>query len=214
MNIMILANGPTSELPDLLSYTEDDSYWIGVDRGVYVLLQQGITPKRAFGDFDSLTPAENEWLSHYTLPFSTYPQEKGKTDLEIALDWAIGKQPEKITVFGATGGRMDHMLINVQMLLKGLRAGIIMQLVDKRNIVALCQPGTYRIEKEPSFSYVSFLPFTSEIKGLTLHGFKYPLENKTVQWASSLCISNELVANEGTFSFTDGLLLVIKSKDD
>ena len=58
-----------------------------------------------------------------------------------------------------------------------------------------------------------YIPFSSEVNGLTLKDFYYPLENKTVQWGSTRCISNQLMKQEGTFSFTQGILIMIKTTE-
>jgi thiamine pyrophosphokinase len=47
-----------------------------------------------------------------------------------------------------------------------------------------------------------------------LEGFKYPLKNRHIFFGSTLCISNELIYDFGTYSFTNGILLVIRSCDD
>ena len=73
--------------------------------------------------------------------------------------------------------------------------------------------GTHIIEENKDFPYVSFVPVTEIEEGITLLGFKYPLINKTIEWGSTLCISNELVKEKGTFSFTSGILMVIRSTD-
>ena len=41
MNISIMAGGPTEFLPDLHIYKEHTDIWVGVDRGVLVLLEHG-----------------------------------------------------------------------------------------------------------------------------------------------------------------------------
>ena len=43
------------------------------------------------------------------------------------------------------------------------------------------------------------MPVTEIVEGITLLGFKYPLTNKKIEWGSTLCISNELVEEKGTF---------------
>ncbi|MFK4998029.1 hypothetical protein ACI2OX_13400 [Bacillus sp. N9] len=60
---------------------------------------------------------------------------------------------------------------------------------------------------------MSFLPLSSEVWGLSLRGFKYPLMNKYVPFGSSLCISNELLQQTGTFSFEKGILMMVRSAD-
>jgi thiamine pyrophosphokinase len=213
MHIIILANGPEIDYPNVLSFQQSDAVWVGVDRGVYYLLRKGITPNYSFGDFDSLTEEETKWLSSHSLHAEIYPSEKDQTDLEIAIDWAVAQNPKEVTVLGATGGRLDHALINIQLLLKGFERNIKMSIVDKQNIVSLVSPGSYTIHKEKLFKYVSFIPFTNSVEGLTLKGFKYLLENECIRWGSSLCISNELVEEKGCYSFLNGILIMVKSRD-
>ena len=52
------------------------------------------------------------------------------------------------------------------------------------------------------------------VENLTLLGFKYPLSNRHISFGSTLCISNELISEYGTYSFTSGILLTIRSKDN
>jgi thiamine pyrophosphokinase len=61
--------------------------------------------------------------------------------------------------------------------------------------------------------YISFLPMTLAVTNLTLDGFKFPLKDRHISMGSTLCISNELISDYGTFSFSKGILLVIRSDD-
>ncbi|WP_028398970.1 thiamine diphosphokinase [Ectobacillus panaciterrae] len=212
MIIHILAGGPTDHHPDLALYEKEEVVWAAVDRGVYHLLQKGIGPYAAFGDYDSVTDDELQWMKQQT-NLQIVPKEKNETDLELAINWAVSQNPKCIRIFGATGGRLDHALANVQMLVKGLQKPIDMQLIDHKNEITLKRAGTYSIAKSDAFPYVSFLPLTETVTGITLNGFKYPLLKKTIEWGSTLCISNELVEEKGTFSFATGILMVIRSTD-
>ena len=69
------------------------------------------------------------------------------------------------------------------------------------------------MEKIDHLKYISFIPMTTSVENLTLTGFKYPLNNEHISFGSTLCISNELITNLGTYSFTKGILLVIRSAD-
>lgn len=213
MNIIIVAGGPEEKHPDFSCFPVDDSVWVGVDRGVYLLLKKGIKPSYAFGDFDSLDSREREWIFSYELPLFEYDSEKDKTDLELALEWALAEQPEGITLLGATGGRLDHELANIQLLLLGLERSVPIEIRDIQNSISLKAPGTYEAVNEPEYPYHSFLPFNGPVKGLSLSGFKYPLEQQYLPMGSTLCISNELVNKSGTYSFSDGILMFIKSHD-
>ncbi|MGF9965559.1 thiamine diphosphokinase [Bacillus rhizoplanae] len=213
MIIHILAGGPVECCADFSKYESEQVVWAAVDRGVYRLLQHGIIPQVAFGDYDSVTEEELVWMQKQKQDLHIVPKEKDQTDLEIAINWAVEQEPEQIRIFGATGGRLDHSLANIQMLLKGLRANINMSIVDYKNEIFIKESGAYTIEKNSSFPYISFVPVTEIVTGITLRGFKYPLTDKKIEWGSTLCISNELVAEKGTFSFTSGILMVIRSTD-
>ncbi|OJD63802.1 thiamine diphosphokinase [Bacillus sp. NH11B] len=213
MIVHILAGGPVEYCADFSRYENEEVVWAAVDRGVYRLLKSGITPAIAFGDYDSVTEDELAWMRQQTNELHIVPREKDQTDLEIAISWALEQKPKLIRMFGATGGRLDHGLANIQMLLKGLAAEIEMCIVDNKNEITVKKVGTHIIEENENFPYVSFVPVTETVKGITLRGFKYSLTNKTIEWGSTLCISNELIVEKGTFSFTSGILMMIRSTD-
>jgi thiamine pyrophosphokinase len=213
MQIHIVAGGPVEYIPDLSRYNNESIFWIGVDRGLYYLLQQGITPILGIGDFDSVSTKEFEWMQKQCEHLQISVAEKDQTDIELALEWALEKKPAKIKVFGATGGRLDHELANIQLLYKGLNSSTTVEIIDKQNILSLYKPGTYLVEKTNIFKYISFLPFTNKVQGITLEGFKYPLFQRNITTGTTLCISNEIINESGTFSFIDGILIMVKSKD-
>ncbi len=215
MIIHIVAGGPGGELPDLRRHNGEDVVWVGVDSGVYKLLSLNIEPAYAFGDFDSISKEQFRLIKNTTKNIHIFQPEKDVTDLEIALDWALKQNPRAIKIFGATGGRIDHFLANIQLLTRPVLAGrkLPVEIIDKTNIIYAKGPGTHLIKRLQDKKYVSFIPATPVVKGLTLKGFKYPLVNGDVSFGSTLCISNELISEEGTFSFTEGILLVVRSSD-
>ena len=213
MKISILAGGPTPYLPPLVDVPMDAHIWVGVDRGVFTLLEKGMEPHVAFGDFDSVSPREWQLISSRVEEVNRYRPEKDETDLELALNWAAEQDPEDITIYGATGGRLDHFMGNVQLLLKDDLKGISVRLVDSLNEMYIKRPGEHGVETNPRYTYISFVPISPIVQGLTLSGFKYPLTNRNIYWGSTLCISNELIQSHGTFSFSDGIIMVIRSND-
>ncbi|MEH7502374.1 thiamine diphosphokinase [Neobacillus drentensis] len=215
MIINILAGGPEGLLPDLSEYLVDDAFWVGVDRGVYHLLKRNITPAIAFGDFDSVSSEELMFIEDRVTELKKFKPEKDETDMELALNWALDQNPSIIRLFGATGGRLDHLFANVHLLLNQFKekksANIC--LIDRYNIIFIKEPGSYHIEKMNSKKYISFVPLTLNVRNLTLEGFKFPLKNHHISLGSTLCISNELISDYGTFSFSEGILIVIRSHD-
>jgi len=215
MKINIVAGGPLELIPSLELFNGQQSVWVGVDRGVYYLMESGILPERAFGDFDSVSEEELEMIERKVPQLNKFKPEKDETDMELALNWAIEQEPESITIFGATGGRLDHLMANVQLLVKPviLQSGIQIELIDKYNTVYVKEPGSYKVARNEDLKYISFLPVTPSVSGMTLENFKYPLKDRHIPLGSTLCISNELIGDHGTFSFSEGILLVVRSRD-
>ncbi|CEG26778.1 thiamine diphosphokinase [Bacillus sp. B-jedd] len=214
MIINIMGGGPAKLIPPLSSFLGPEDRWVGVDRGTAELIDRGIEPYAAFGDFDSVTEEQLVLFKASIRNLKKVNPEKDETDMELALQWAINEKPGKIRLFGATGGRIDHFLANLHLMQKfsGVEDSPEIEMIDICNTVLIKPPGTYRLEKEAK-KYISFLPGTGEVSGLTLKGFKYPLENRHIPAGSTLCISNELIGDNGTFSFSKGILIIIRSDD-
>lgn len=208
----IVAGGPENEIPDLVTHASNEEQWIGVDRGALYLLDRGITPTAAVGDFDSVS--REEWLriSEAVPDHVQFPSEKNETDLEIALSKAVVHQPEAIYIYGATGGRLDHFFGAVTLLLKA-ELPCPVYIVDKQNEISVHFPGTTEIVQDETLPFVSFFAAGEKVEGLTLEGFKYPLADYTIQQGSSRCVSNELLEKKGVFSFHSGILMMIRSRD-
>lgn len=211
--VAIMGNGPVELIPDLSMYKDNIDVWIGADKGALTLIEHNIPLDYAVGDFDSINDSEKAIVKEFANSYKVYPSEKDQTDLEIALSKAYELQPQKIYLFGVTGGRLDHALINIQLLYSILNQDIRGIIIDNQNKLELTMPGRYIIEQNNNYPNISFIPYTQNVKCLTLEGFYYPLVSKSISWGSTLCISNKLLSKSGTFSYKEGILLLIKSRD-
>ena len=139
--------------------------------------------------------------------------EKDDTDTEYAIREAIRRGAMEIVVIGATGTRIDDVLGNISLLGIGLEEQIKISLVDEHNRIRMInQPLTIR-KAEQYGKYVSLIPFSEKVSGVTLRGLKYPLTDYTMGGFNSLGISNEIVSDEASISLSSGQLIVIESKD-
>lgn len=211
--IGIIANGPVQYVPDLKQYESKIDLWIGVDRGTLKLIENNIKIDYAVGDFDSINDKQKAIISQYVKTLDEYPSKKNETDLEIAIQKAFELRPRKIFLFGVTGGRIDHTIINIQLLETILERNIRGIIVDKWNYVELTKRGTHSIIKNEQFPYISFIPYTDNVEGITLSGFYYPLNDYRLQKGSTRCISNALNSSKGTLSYKKGKLLIVQSTD-
>ncbi|WP_419884486.1 thiamine diphosphokinase [Paenibacillus sp. B-A-8] len=208
--IVIFAGGELS--PDYFDLLDEDDFIIGADQGALFLISHGYTPDIAVGDFDSVSPEalqDIENLSKKTVTCDAV--NKDLTDSEMALDIAIDQQPDSILLLGVTGTRIDHSLASIQMMTRALQRQINCYVMDTHNYITLT--GSQAVINDLGYTYVSLLPLTPEVSGITLEGFQYPLTDATLKLGQSLGVSNKLISSSGTVSIRSGLLLIIQSKD-
>lgn len=185
---------------------------IGADRGALFLIEHGIRPDLSVGDFDSITPEELAKVQAMSGKIiECDPVDKNLTDTELAFDLALEQSPESILIMGASGTRLDHTLANIHMLIRGLQHHIPCSILDKNNYITLT--GSSCVVEDRGFKYVSLLPLTTEVTGIELEGFEYPLHNASLRMGQSLGVSNRLSEDKGIVHIEGGLLLIIQSKD-
>ncbi|MNO24652.1 Thiamine pyrophosphokinase [compost metagenome] len=208
--VVIFAGGDLSA--EYLSLLDEEDFVIGADRGALFLITHGIAPDISVGDFDSVPPEALQQIEAGSKKTITCdPVDKDLTDSEMALDLALGTQPESILLFGVTGTRIDHTLASIQMMTRALQRQVRCSLMDTHNFITLT--GSQAEIQDLGYTYVSLLPLTPEVTGITLEGFQYPLTGATLKLGQSLGVSNILTADHGTVSIESGLLLIIQSKD-
>lgn len=210
--IGIIAGGPKQFVPPLKLYHEIN-YWIGVDAGNKTLLENEIKADLAIGDFDSISYEMQQLIRKNSHRFEYFSSDKNETDLELAIHEALKLSPKKVYIFQATGGRLDHEWMNIYLLKQFAELNIDAWIVDNQNMLTIKQPGYYELERDDRFSYISFLPISNEVIGLTLKGFRYELTDCNIKLGSSLTVSNEWNEKKGTYLFKDGILFIIKSRD-
>lgn len=216
MKRCLIITGGKLDLSFAASFLEQEKFHkiIAVDAGMEAAKALGLDPDMIVGDFDTVKP---EILEYYRkqehIVWDTHQPEKDETDTELALMKAQATGCTQVVVLGATGGRMDHMLGNLHLLFPCLQKGIDAYMLDAQNRIYLIDGERTFCRNELWGKYISFLPLTQEVKGITLTGFKYPLTDKDIEIGTSLCISNELAGEEGAITFRDGVLIVVESHD-
>lgn len=212
MKVVLVAGGPADELPDLAAWP--DAAYIGVDAGTVRLMENGIAPSWAVGDFDSVTPEEYGEIEKLFPGITRVASEKDETDTELALEKAMEFQPETVIITGVTGGRLDHYMSALHAIYSYQRnfPAVYFLLVNHKNRIRFLTPGCHRVKRDERYRFISFYPFAETVEGLTLESFKYEVENESVAFGSTRFISNEL-EGEGTVSFAKGSCIMIESAD-
>lgn len=214
MKTLLVASG-TVEDAFALAYQKEQQfdYHIAVDGGMSFFYRNGQIPDLLVGDFDS---AEQEVLDFFIkkqVPFERHKPQKDATDTELALCRALDRGSTEIHILGGTGTRLDHTLGNIRVLGLALERKIPCYLVNATNRIRLVQHEAVLQREEQFGKYVSILPFTTALKGLTLRGFQYPLEQAVMEGYHALGASNEIVSPQAVISIVDGVAIVIESKD-
>lgn len=216
MKRFLLVSGGKTEDDFAKEYVGREKFdvYMAADSGMEFYYRNHLKPDIIVGDFDSVT---GEALSFFKeqegILFRELNPMKDDTDTESALRLAIEMGANEIVILGATGSRLDHVLGNIELLGIGLQQKVAITIVDKYNRIRMLDTGI-RIRKEEQFGkYVSLIPYTETVEGLTLTGMKYPLEDFTLRGFCSLGISNEIVDEEAEIRFCKGILIEIESRD-
>lgn len=183
---------------------------IAADSGISHAKALGVTPELWVGDFDSSPP---ELVEHYNhVEKLTFERQKDETDGSLAIKAALERGADEIVLLGPTGGtRFDHSL------------GILFEMLawHEQGVQVFASTGDEeywpivdeRVELElPKGCLFSILGLTP-LRGLTIEGAKYPLQNIDVEFGSTHTLSN-VVERNLNINITSGRAIIIARPKD
>lgn len=207
---------------------------IAADRGLEFFLDYLILPDVVIGDFDSLSEDGKNFLEmqNEDIPYGGMLEwklqkgegkvvevvrlrpEKDDSDTQSAMNYAIQNGAKEIVILGVTGNRVDHLMANFGLLILAQKQDTEVALADRYNYMKFIPSGTILKKAEQFGKYVSFFPLGGDVTGLTLEGFKYPLDKYHLTTADSgLTVSNEISEEYAKVTYESGTLLMIMSRD-
>lgn len=209
--VVVIANGAVRDVEFCRRQIKGEDYIICADGGLRHALAMGIRPHLVVGDGDSLHAGLRRQLERLQLELLQYPEiNQEKSDLELALNYAVTLEPEEIVVYGALGGeRVDHAFINILLLSIPFNKGIRSKIIDGRQEIQL-------MDRELAVTgqagdYLSLFALTPTATGVATEGLKYPLYKETLYFASSRGLSNQFTGTTARVTAESGLLLVVKN---
>lgn len=214
--VVICAGGPVDELADLEQFKSDDEVvFIGADKGAIYMINEGINPDVAVGDFDSISRKEFSDLEISVPLVKVTPAEKDETDTDLALAQSLDFNPQQVLLTGVTGGRLDHFTAVLHSVYKFQLDNPKIKFIirNKWNEIRFLVPGTTPLLKDHHFPFVSFFAFQGIVKQITLTGMKYNVKKETIEIGNSRFTSNEVLDEQGSIFFTSGICLLIRSSD-
>ena len=97
---------------------------LAADGGYRALYSLGYTPDLLLGDFDSL----GDLPLPPDLPVLRFPARKDDTDTGLALRHGLDRGFRDFALYGCAGGRVDHLLANLQSMARISRLGATIRL--------------------------------------------------------------------------------------
>jgi len=212
MEVTVVTNGYIGNVKILKSAIKNSDYIICADGAAKYLMNLDIYPHLLVGDLDSISDDALKWIEKSRINIEKFPVKKDMTDTELAIEFALQKSPNTITIVGAIGSRMDHSLGNIMLLYKIHKMGVKARIINEVNDITITD-STINIEGNVGQT-ISIIPIGGNVKGVTLEGLEYPLNNHNIDLGSSLGISNKLIKRNATISVKEGILLVVKVYDE
>ena len=172
------------------------------DGGANICYELNLRPKEIYGDLDSIKDEVKKFYQEKDVEFIKFQVEKDYTDSELVLN-EIQNKYDVIYCIAGLGGSIDHELTNINLLDKYSN---LIFISEKEKI--------FKIDSNYKFNNmintkISFIIFSDKVKGLTLKGFKYNIENLDIKKGEARCISNVIVENEANLLIKSGSLLCV-----
>lgn len=205
--IVIFANG---EIPDIekarLLLRRDDTI-ICADGGTRYALALDVRPNLIIGDMDSAERDQLNMLKEADVPIELFSHDKNETDLELAINHAIGLNPNQIIIIGALGGRLDQTLGNIALLSDTRHLSLDIRLDDGVEQVFICRD---QVQVHGSRGdLVSLIPWQGAVTNVRTESLKWPLKNETLYPEKTRGISNEMLGAAASISIGSGRLLIV-----
>ena len=188
------------------SYFQPADYFVYCDSGLAHMEALQAPADLIVGDFDSHPVPD--------LPAETIvlPEEKDDTDTVYAVNEALARGFEEFLLVGATGGRLDHTLGNLSILLKLDTLGKRALIVDELSEIEVVSDAPASVPD--SFAYFSLLSVDGCARGVTVSDAKYPLVNADIDCEYPYGISNEVEPGEiASVRVREGRLLLIRIRE-
>ena len=219
----LIISGGKTDIDFARNYLKKNNFdtVVCADSGLNAAYELGVKVDYFMGDFDSVSSdilklyMDKKIDNSKAAEFVKYPTQKDATDTELVLDYVLENNASSIVILGATGGRIDHLLANIGILLKALKKNIETYIVDSYNKICLIDKKTEIYRDDIWNKYISFYPYTEKVENVRLSGLKYELKGENIEIGSSRTVSNEFAegCDRASISFDKGILIVIQSKD-
>lgn len=200
---VVIGGADITRYDRIRAYLREDDFYICCDSGLKHRAGLGIVPDLIVGDFDS---HEDPRLETETI---TLPCEKDDTDTAFAVKEALSRGFEAFLLVGVIGGRLDHTLGNVSLLLMLHSQGKVAVAVDDFSEMEIVDHRP--VEIRDRYAFFSLLNISGTAQGITIQNAKYPLSGAEITCEYQYGVSNEVLPGKAARVWVqEGRLLLIK----
>ncbi|MBQ7653360.1 MAG: thiamine diphosphokinase [Clostridia bacterium] len=178
--------------------TEEDV--IAADGGYNRAVARGYMPKVVVGDLDSAKDiAEGVEIVKFN-------KRKDQTDGELAIKYAVSAGYRKLYIYGASGGRMDHVLYNMRLIaiaaLMGVKCVICGDEFD-----AYYANSTFELSVKKG-DLISLVPYQGKVHIMSTEGLGYEINDVELDMFNTVGVSNFAIADKITVKIDKGDALI------
>ena len=200
---VIVGAAKIADYKTIKSFLHNDDFFAICDGGLFHCEPLGIQPDLVVGDFDS------HEMIHSNVETILLPRAKDDTDSVFAVKEALKRGFCDFVLIGAAGGRLDHTLVNISVLLMLHKLNKTAVLIDDYSEMQIAgQSETFIAD---SYSYFSLLNIGPDAKGVTIKNAKFTLNDAQITLDYQYATSNEVLRGKTASVFVkSGCLLLIK----
>ena len=204
---LIINGGPCPDKRVLDCLPEFDEV-IAVDSGFDNSRILGILPDIVIGDLDSISANGLETVEKQSIQIISFPEDKDKSDLELAILHA-SRSCTSVTIVDSGAGRVDHLWGVFSAMASTVASMISCKAFVGSSFIKVVRDDY--VVQQLANNLVSIFPFGGVAEGVTLSGFRWNLKHETLNPGSTRGLSNEIVEGLGNISVQKGVLFVMQS---
>lgn len=199
---VIVGGAPVGDAERIKRLFKEDDFFIYCDSGLDHEEKFGRPADLIVGDFDSHEKPDTG------AEIIVLPHEKDDTDTYYAAKEAVRRGFTEFLLVGVIGGRLDHTLGNLSVLLYLDSLGYRAEAADDYSIMCIVSRDTEYVDKK--FSYFSLLNISGTAEDITVKGAAYELDNAKITCDYAYGVSNEVRGEAAEITVGRGRLLLIK----
>lgn len=201
MKCIVIGSGEFKEKNINVSNSD---FVIASDGGYIYCVKQNIKVDLLVGDFDSLhsVPQDIE-----TIRLS---KEKDETDTYMCIKEGIKRGYTEFELYGCLGGRIEHTLANIQIIVKFKKENIDLKLINGNTRIYCLKEKEEHLIVKNHLKFISVFSHTDN-SIISIKGLKYNLDNYKLTNMFPLGLDNETTSSNGYIYVKSGIVIIVEN---